>query len=51
MFGILVISKKVTNLKFGLGNENNDYDTFIKNLFAPFKRIINSIKFYFTNFG
>ena len=51
MFGTLVISKKVTNLKFGLGNENDDYDTFIKNLVVPFKRIINSIKFYFTNFG
>lgn len=38
LFGTLVKSKDITkNLKFGLGNEDKDYNSFIKNILNPFK--------------
>jgi sterol desaturase/sphingolipid hydroxylase (fatty acid hydroxylase superfamily) len=38
MFGTLVKSKDITkNLKFGLGKEDKDYNSFIKNIITPFK--------------
>ena len=40
LFGTLVRSKEVKQLKFGLGKEDNiNYDTFTKNLWMPFKNI------------
>lgn len=37
LFGTLIKSKDVKELKFGLGEEDKDYDTFSKNLLHPFK--------------
>jgi sterol desaturase/sphingolipid hydroxylase (fatty acid hydroxylase superfamily) len=48
IFGTLVRSKDVKNVKFGLGKENKDYDTFSKNLIlSPIKnlaKMINAFK-------
>ena len=40
LFGTLVRSKQVTRLQFGLGEEKKDYNSFFKNLYMPFLKII-----------
>ncbi|WP_082868059.1 sterol desaturase family protein [Tenacibaculum ovolyticum] len=44
MFGTLILSKTTKNLKFGLGNEDNNYNTFLKNLLTPFVNFFKLIK-------
>lgn len=39
LFGTLIKSKEVGKLTFGLGEEDKDYDSLLKNLFIPFKKI------------
>lgn len=39
LFGTLIKSKEVNKLRFGLGKEDVDYDSFSKNLIIPFKKI------------
>lgn len=42
MFGTLIKSKSVKKIKFGLGKEDKDYNSFIKNiLLSPLKNLIN----------
>ena len=36
MFGTLIKSKDVSNVTYGLGNEDKDYNSFLKNLINPF---------------
>lgn len=44
LFGTLIKSKSVKNLKFGLGKEDDkNYDSFIKNLYMPFVNIFRTI--------
>jgi sterol desaturase/sphingolipid hydroxylase (fatty acid hydroxylase superfamily) len=40
LFGTLVKSKEVSKIKFGIGTENKDFDTFLKNLWMPFVKLI-----------
>lgn len=45
IFGTLVRSKDVKKLKFGLGKEDNvNYNSFLKNIYMPFKNIFTSQK-------
>ena len=37
LFGTLIKSKDIENLTFGLGEEDEEYNSFLKNLFNPFK--------------
>ena len=47
IFGTLVRSKEVENVKFGLGKENKDYDTFTKSLIiSPIKNLFNMINIF-----
>lgn len=39
LFGTLIKSKEVEKLTFGLGAEDKDYDSLLKNLYIPFKKI------------
>lgn len=40
IFGTLVKSKEAKNIKFGIGKEEGkDFDTFIKSLLSPFKKM------------
>jgi sterol desaturase/sphingolipid hydroxylase (fatty acid hydroxylase superfamily) len=39
LFGTLIKSKDVGKITFGLGDENKNYDSFLKNLWTPFKNI------------
>lgn len=39
LFGTLVKSKDATHIKFGLGDENKDFDNFLKTLFFPFLKL------------
>jgi len=44
MFGTLVRSKSVNKIQFGLGKEENfEYNSFLKNIIAPFKKIVRSV--------
>ncbi len=44
MFNTILLSKSITNLKFGLGkSENKIYDSFAKNLYQPFLQIMKRI--------
>lgn len=40
VFGTLVKSKDVHELEVGLGEEDKDYDTFVKNIFKPFQKLL-----------
>ena len=44
LFGTLIKSKEVKELKFGLGEEDQHYDSFSKNLLNPFVNIIKRKK-------
>ena len=44
LFGTLIKSKKVDNLTFGLGKEDKDYDSFLKNLSSPVLKVIKLFK-------
>lgn len=45
LFGTLIRSKSIKELKFGLGKEDNvNYNTFSKNLYMPFKNIFFKTK-------
>ncbi len=44
LFGTLILSKSVNKIKFGLGTDDVDFNTFWKNLFVPFRNIFNLIK-------
>ncbi|WP_103070511.1 sterol desaturase family protein [Aquimarina sediminis] len=48
IFGTLVLSESTDNLKFGLGKEDDDYNTIWKNLFTPFVKIVMLFKSYLT---
>ncbi len=39
MFGTLVRSKEVENIEYGLGEEDKNYDSFLKNLKSPFVNV------------
>jgi sterol desaturase/sphingolipid hydroxylase (fatty acid hydroxylase superfamily) len=44
LFGTLIRSKSVNRLTFGLGkNDDVNYNTFSKNLFAPFKNLLEKL--------
>ena len=50
LFGTLVRSKEVGSLKFGLGPEHKDYDSFSKNLIlSPLKNLLNMINVFKRN--
>lgn len=44
LFGTLIKSKNVKELEFGLEGEEDEYNSFSKNLLAPFKNIFNRFK-------
>jgi hypothetical protein len=47
IFGTLVRSKEVKNVKFGLGKEDKDYDTFAKSLIiSPIKNLGKMINIF-----
>ncbi|MBL0310314.1 MAG: sterol desaturase family protein [Bacteroidetes bacterium] len=46
IFGTLILSKSVKNIKFGLGEDDFNYNTFWKNIFNPFGRIFGLVKSY-----
>ncbi len=49
MFGTLVLSKSVNKLRFGLGSHSVAfYDSFLKNLYMPFKNIFVSFRRWLT---
>ena len=39
MFGTLVLSGNIKYLKFGLGKEDGDFDSFWKNILRPFQNV------------
>lgn len=43
LFGTLILSKETSKLRFGLGKEKNDYDSFTKILLLPFKKAFHQI--------
>jgi sterol desaturase/sphingolipid hydroxylase (fatty acid hydroxylase superfamily) len=43
MFGTLIRSNQIDKVRFGLGKENKNYDSFLKNLWMPFK---NSFRYF-----
>lgn len=47
LFGTLIRSKEVKHVKFGLGEEDKDYNTFTKNLIlSPVKNLVNMINIF-----
>lgn len=45
LFGTLILSKETSKLRFGLGREKNDYNSFVKLLLLPFKKSFQQILF------
>ncbi len=43
MFGTLVRSNEVSNIQYGLGNNQKDFSTFWQNIFSPFLNIFNKL--------
>ena len=43
ILGSLVLSRSVGKIRFGVGNDDSQYDSFLKNLLNPFKNILKSI--------
>ena len=43
MFGTLVLSKSASKIKFGIGKETRKYNSLLKNLWNPFKNILQII--------
>jgi uncharacterized metal-binding protein len=42
LFGTLMRSNQVTELSIGLGEEDKDYNNFLKNLWMPFWKIFRN---------
>ena len=49
ILGTLILSKSVVRVSFGINKDDRKYDSFLKNLFYPFKNIINSFLSFLNN--
>tara|TARA_B100000768_G_C11025958_1_gene268069 strand:+ start:161 stop:355 length:195 start_codon:yes stop_codon:yes gene_type:complete len=43
ILGSLVLSNAVGKIKFGIGSNNSNYDSFVKNLLNPFRNLVKPI--------
>ncbi|MCP4443279.1 MAG: sterol desaturase family protein [Aureispira sp.] len=46
LFGTLALSKTAKNIEFGLGEEDEQYSSFWKNIYMPFYNIFMSVKMF-----